>query len=130
MSRDPKDTNSSSEQFESRPGIWCHSNRKAIKTKHKIQYIGKQECANTVDQVTTLEDAQCMGRDAGNVARWIILEQYAEAQDRAVHKVDQDKVELDEYTEEDEQIDIVNIDFISSNAKIPGIIAKVHTSIY
>ena len=38
---------------------------------------------------------------------------------KAVHKV-----ELDEYTEEDGQIDMVNIDFINSNAKSPGITAK------
>ena len=39
-------------------------------------------------------------------------------------------VELDEYTEEDGQIDMVNIDFIHSNAKSPGIIAKLKTSSY
>ena len=41
---------------------------------------------------------------------------------KAVHKVEQ---ELEEYTEEDGQIDIVNIYFINSNAKSPGIIAKL-----
>ena len=37
-------------------------------------------------------------------------------------------VELDKYTEEDRKIDTVNIDFINSNAKSPGIIAKLNTS--
>ena len=44
-----------------------------------------------------------------------------------VHEVEQ---ETDEYTEEDRQIDMVKIDFINSNAKIPGIITKLETSSY
>ena len=40
---------------------------------------------------------------------------------KAAHIVEQ---ELDEYSEEDGQIDMVNIGFINSNAKSPGIIAK------
>ena len=49
---------------------------------------------------------------------------------RAVHEVEQANVELDEYTEEDRQIDRVIVNFINSNAKNPGIIAKVKTSSY
>ena len=47
---------------------------------------------------------------------------------RAVHEVEQDEVEIDEYIEEDRQIDRVNINFINSNAKSPGIIANLKTS--
>ena len=75
---------------------------------------------NTADPATHLEDAQCMGRDVGNIERWITLKHYAEAQDRAVYEV-----ELDESTEEDGQIDMVNMNFIKSNAKSPAIIAKL-----
>ena len=39
---------------------------------------------------------------------------------QTVHKVEQ---EIDEYTEEDRKIDMLNIDFINSNAKSPGITA-------
>ena len=39
-------------------------------------------------------------------------------------------VKLDKYTEEDGQINMVNIDVINSNAKSPGIIAKLKTSSY
>ena len=46
---------------------------------------------------------------------------------KEVHKVEQ---ETDEYTEEDRQIDMVNIDFINSDVKSPGIIAQVETSSY
>ena len=46
---------------------------------------------------------------------------------KAFHKVEQ---ELDKYTEEDWQIDMVIIDFINSNAKSPGVIAKLQTRIY
>ena len=46
---------------------------------------------------------------------------------KAVHKVEQ---ELDKYTEEDRQIDMVNIAFINSNTKSPDIIAKLKTSSY
>ena len=38
--------------------------------------------------------------------------------------------ELDEYTEEDGQIDKVNIEFINSNAESHGIVAKLKTSSY
>ena len=44
---------------------------------------------------------------------------------KAVHAVE---LELDEYTIEGRQIDIVNIDFINSNAKSLGIIAKLKDS--
>ena len=40
---------------------------------------------------------------------------------KAVQKVGQ---ELDKYTEENRQIDMLNIDFINFNAKGPGIIVK------
>ena len=46
---------------------------------------------------------------------------------KAVHEVEQ---ELDKYTEENGKVDIVNIDFINSNAKSLGIIAKFKTSSY
>ena len=46
---------------------------------------------------------------------------------KAFHEVEH---KLDEYTEMDGQIDTVNIDFINSNAKSPGIIAKLKTSSY
>ena len=45
---------------------------------------------------------------------------------KAVHKV----AELEEHTEEGELIDTMNIDFINSNAKSPGIIEKLKTSSY
>ena len=47
--------------------------------------------------------------------------------DKAVHEVEQ---ELDEYREEDGQINMVNIAFTDTNAKTPGIIAKLKTSSY
>ena len=46
---------------------------------------------------------------------------------QAVHEVEQ---EIDEYTKEDGQINTVNIDFINSNVKCPGIIARLETSSY
>ena len=46
---------------------------------------------------------------------------------KKVHGIDQG---INEYTEEDNQIDIVNIAFINSNAKSPGIIQKLMTSSY
>ena len=46
---------------------------------------------------------------------------------KAVHKVEQ---ELDIYTEKDGQVDTVNINFINSNAKSPGTIAKLKSSSY
>ena len=46
---------------------------------------------------------------------------------KAVHEVEW---ELNEYTEEDGNIDRVNIDFINCNAKSPGIIAKLINSSY
>ena len=49
---------------------------------------------------------------------------------RAVHKLKQDEVQLDKYTEEDGQIDMLNINFIKSNTKSPGLIAKLKTSSY
>ena len=49
---------------------------------------------------------------------------------RAVHEVQQDEVVLDNHTEEDRKIDMVNINHINSNAKSPDIIAKLKTSIY
>ena len=81
VSRGPKDTNSSSKQFERIPGIECHLLRKAEKDKSIKYKTAKQAHVNTVDPATNLEDAQCMGRDVGNVARLITLEQYAEAKD-------------------------------------------------
>ena len=49
---------------------------------------------------------------------------------RAVHEVEQDEVELDDHTEEDMQIYMVNTNFIHFHAKGPGIIAKLKTSSY
>ena len=43
------------------------------------------------------------------------------------HRVEQ---EIDQYTEEDRQIDMVNIDCINCNAKSQGIIEKLRTSSY
>ena len=43
------------------------------------------------------------------------------ARNKTVHRVEQ---EIDEYTE-DSQIYTVNIDYINSNSKSPGIIAKL-----
>ena len=49
------------------------------------------------------------------------------ARQSAVHELEQ---ESDEYTEKDRQMDMVNIYFTNSNSNIPGIIAKLNTSIY
>ena len=46
---------------------------------------------------------------------------------KAVNEVEQ---LLDKYTEEDGKINVVNIDFINSNAKSPNIIAKLKISGY
>ena len=46
---------------------------------------------------------------------------------KTVNKLEQ---ELDEYTGEDGQIDMVNTNFINYNAKSPGIIAKLKTGSY
>ena len=46
---------------------------------------------------------------------------------KIVHGVEQ---EIDDYPEENSHIDMVNTDFINSNAKSPGIIAKLKTSSY
>ena len=54
----------------------------------------------------------------------------------AVHRsmthwaVDRVEQKINEYTGEENQIDMVNIDFINSNAKSPGIIEKLKTSRY
>ena len=44
-----------------------------------------------------------------------------------VHEVEN---ETDKYTEEERQIDTVNIDFINISIKSPSIIAKLETSSY
>ena len=49
------------------------------------------------------------------------------ARNKTVHGKEQ---EMDEYTEGDSQIDMVNIDFINSNVQSLGITAKLKTSSY
>ena len=126
VSRGPKNTNSSSEQFKSKQGIWCNLIRKAKKKKNTSRNYNraKQACVNTVDPATHLKDAQCVERDIWNVTRIIIIEHCSEAWQRAVHKVEKEQIE------EDGKTDMVNIDFINCNAKSPGIIAKLKTSNY
>ena len=79
-SRGSEDTNSRSEHFKSKQEIQCHMIRKAEK-RIMYQNIAKQADTSTVDPANHLEDAQHMGRDAVNTARWTLSEQSAEAKD-------------------------------------------------
>ena len=67
--------------IKSKPVIQCHPKRKEEKKTGVNHNRAKQVHINTVDSMTHLKDAQCIGRDVRNVARWITIEQYAEAWD-------------------------------------------------
>ena len=82
----------------------------------------------STEQPLTSKDAQHMGRHVGNVAK---MNPFRAVSRGARHKeVHEEEQELEKYTEEDRQIDMMNIDVINSNAKSPGIIIKLRTSSY
>ena len=58
-------------------GIPCHMISKATNTS-RDHNRAKQTHVNSVDPATHLKNAQHMGRDAWDLARWIPIEWYAE----------------------------------------------------
>ena len=110
-----KDADSSSEQFRSKHRIPCYTIRRPEKKNHKP----KQAHANT-ENPGTHQKMPSLWEDMWRV--WqeeSFLSSMQKQEHRIVHDIEH-KCKIEQYTEEDGQIDLVYITFLNHNHKSPS----------